>query len=50
MTVWVEWKNFGDRQRLFYIDGKEVKGVFSNQDLPFLEQSRLVVDLMEVEN
>ena len=30
-TVWVEWKYFGDCQSLFYINGKDVHGVFSSE-------------------
>ena len=47
--VWVEWKNFGDCRSFFSINGKEVQGVFSSQGLSTVQQSRLVVDLMEVE-
>ena len=42
-TVWVEWKSFGDCQSLFYINGKEVQGVFSSQGTPPIEASGISI-------
>ena len=39
ITVWVEWKDFGDYRSLFYINDAEVQGVFSSQYTPPIAKS-----------
>ena len=41
-TVWVDWKRIGDCRSLFYI-GKEVRGIFSSQGTPPMEESAISI-------